>query len=67
MKKFSVVVTWSAGYFGSRQYTLHAESLVEAKKQSIELAWSEIKDNKMTKASSLRISHLSAYGKELLA
>lgn len=62
---FGVVVTWSVGFFGSRQYTLKATSAQEAEAKGLELAWNELKDLDISKRWNLRQTQLSVVSARL--
>jgi hypothetical protein len=64
---FGIVVTWDAGFFGTRSYTLEANSGREAENKGIELAWKEIKDLDNAKRSGIRKSQLHAWSGRLNA
>lgn len=62
---FGVVVTWSAGFYGSRQYTIKADSSQEAETEGLELAWNELKDLDISKRWNLRQTQLSVVSARL--
>lgn len=45
MKKWSVVVCWSCGYYGSKQYVVEAETKLEAKRIGIQQTQQYILDS----------------------
>ena len=57
---FSVVITWDAGFFGYRQYTIKANNSQEAKAKGLKLAWNELKDLDISKRWDLCQTQLSA-------
>jgi hypothetical protein len=64
---FGVVVTWDAGFFGTRSYTLKANSGPEAEKQGLDLAWKELENLDIAKQWKLRKSQLHAISGRLNA
>lgn len=64
---FGVVVTWDAGFFGTRSYTLEANSGREAENKGMDLAWKELENLDIAKQWKLRKSQLHAYSGRLNA